>query len=506
VSTTGTADAPGAAPGGLDPGVSLFVGGEAIAGGAGEYPVTNPARPAEVVLDAPAASSAQLDAAVAAARSALRPWSALSPGERAEQVCKAAEIAAAAAESSDLARLLTREHGKVLWEAQFDSGTIGGMAAAFAPLAVEALETRELPAFGGRDTKVVKVPHGVVACVLPFNWPASVLGNKVLPALLMGNTVVVKTPPTCPGAVLALAQALAEALPPGIVNTLNGPGRELGEALVSHRGVDMVSFTGGVPTGRAVMTGASGGITPVVLELGGNDPAIVAPDVDFDDALAQKIVDAAFTTSGQVCMAIKRLYVPEEKVSVVVEALVDRVSQHVVGDGLEPDVTMGPVHMRQAAERVESMIAEASELGARVHRPARLREEDASSGGYFVSPAIVEGAPEHARIVSEEQFAPALPVIGYRRLEDAVERANDSEYGLCASIWTSDGELASDLSERLEAGTVFVNSHGTSAMDHRAPFGGWKHSGFGVELGVEGMSAFTRPKTVLRFPAVKGSL
>jgi acyl-CoA reductase-like NAD-dependent aldehyde dehydrogenase len=501
VSTTGTADAAKTGAGQMDPRVSLFIGGEPTDGEAGVYAVSNPARPAEVVLNAPSASEAQLDAAVSAAKHALPQWSKMNPAERSELVCKAAEIAAAAAQAFDLARVLTREHGKVLWEAEFDSATIGGMAAAFTPLALEALETRELPPGGGRDTKVVKVPHGVVACVLPFNWPSSVLGNKVLPALLMGNTVVVKTPPTCPGSVLALAQALAEALPPGVVNTLNGPGRELGEALVSHRGVDMVSFTGGVPTGRAVMTGASGGITPVVLELGGNDPAIVAPDLEVDETVAQKIVDAAFTTSGQVCMAIKRLYVPEDKVPAVVEALVDRVSQHVVGDGLEPEVTMGPVHVRQAAERVESMIAEASELGARVHRPGTVREEDASSGGYFVSPAIVEGAPEHARIVREEQFAPALPVIGYRRIEDAVERANDSEYGLCASVWTSDEALASDLVERLEAGTVFVNAHGTSAMDHRAPFGGWKESGFGVELGVEGMSAFTRPKTVLRFQA-----
>jgi acyl-CoA reductase-like NAD-dependent aldehyde dehydrogenase len=341
----------------------------------------------------------------------------------------------------------------------------------------------------------------VVACVLPFNWPVSVLGNKILPALLTGNTVVVKAPPTCPGAVLAVTAALAEALPPGVVNAVNGPGPELGEALVAHPDVDMVSFTGGIPTGRAVMAGASTALTPVVLELGGNDPALIAPDVDIDEALAAKIVEAAFITSGQVCMAIKRLYVPQDKVPLMVEALVARVGQEVVGDGLADEVTMGPVHRPAARDRVEAMLDQAEAAGARVHRPARVRDEDAGAGGYLVSPAIVEGASDGDAIVCDEQFAPALPVLGYRNLEEALERANATAFGLCASIWSADEGVVDDMVGRLQAGTVFVNAHGTSAMDHRAPFGGWKQSGYGVELGPEGMRAFTRPRTVLRFPA-----
>jgi acyl-CoA reductase-like NAD-dependent aldehyde dehydrogenase len=457
-------------------------------------------RPAEVVFDAPSASSAQLDRAVAAARAAFPAWAAMGPDERAELVGKAASAAGAAVEAQNLATLLTREHGKVLWEAQFDSGTIGGMAGAFAPLAAEALATRSLGG-GARRTSVVHEPYGVVAALLPFNWPVSVLGNKVLPALLAGNTVVVKAPPTCPGAVLAVAAALADALPPGVVNAVNGPGPELGEMLVTHPGVDMVSFTGGVPTGRAVMAAASGAVRPVVLELGGNDAAIVAPDVDIDDVLADKIVGASFITSGQVCMAIKRLYVPEEKVRAMVDALVARVGTEVVGDGLAPEVTMGPVHRPAARQRVEAMLEEAAARGAHVHRPARVRDEDAGAGGYLVSPAIVEGAPDDAQIVCEEQFAPALPVIGYHDVDEAVGRANDSPYGLCASIWTADDDLAASAVARLQAGTVFVNNHGTAAMDHRAPFGGWKQSGYGLELGPEGMLAFTRPKTILQFPA-----
>jgi acyl-CoA reductase-like NAD-dependent aldehyde dehydrogenase len=481
--------------------IGLVVDGEVVPGEAGTYPVTNPVRPAEVVLQAPSASIAQIDRAVAAARRAAPAWAALSHEERAEMVGKAAAAAGAVVTSSDLARLLTREHGKVLWEAQFDAGTIGGMAGAFAPLVADALEARSMPGRGGRRTTVEYVPYGVVAAVLPFNWPVSVLGNKLLPALLTGNTVVVKAPPTCPGAVLAVAAAMAETLPPGVLNAVNGPGPELGQALVAHPGVDMVSFTGGVPTGRSVMAGASDALTPVVLELGGNDPAVIAPDVEIDDALVAKIVEATFITSGQVCMAIKRLYVPEDKVAAVVEALVARVGSEVVGDGLVDGVTMGPVHRPQARDRVEAMLAGAAASGARVHRPARVRDEDAGAGGYLVSPAIVEGARDDDSIVCDEQFAPALPVLGYRTLDEALDRANATPFGLCASIWTGDEAVADDMAARLQAGTVFVNAHGTSAMDHRAPFGGWKQSGYGVELGPEGMRAFTRPRTVLRVPA-----
>jgi acyl-CoA reductase-like NAD-dependent aldehyde dehydrogenase len=480
--------------------IGLVIDGSVVAGEAAPYRVTNPVRPAEVVLEAPSASPRQLDDAVTAARRAQGAWAALSVEERAELVGKAAAAAGAVVDAHGLATLLTREHGKVAWEAQFDAGTFGGMAGAFAPLAVEALAGRSMSA-GDRRTRVVHEPHGVVAALLPFNWPVSVLGNKVFPALLTGNTVVVKVPPTCPGAVLAVAAALAEALPPGVVNAVNGPGPELGEMLVTHPGIDMVSFTGGVPTGRAVMAAAAGAVRPVVLELGGNDPAVVAPDVDIDDALVEKIVGATFLTSGQVCMAIKRLYVHESKRAAMVDALVARVGREVVGDGLEPEVTMGPVHRPAARDRVEAMLEDATVRGARVHRPARVRDEDARAGGYLVSPAIVEGAPDEASIVAEEQFAPALPVLGYRDLEEALARANESSFGLCASIWTADPDLADDVARRLQAGTVFVNNHGTAAMDHRAPFGGWKQSGYGVELGPEGMLAFTRPKTILQSPA-----
>ena len=478
-------------------GVGLLIDGDVVPGGLGSYPVTNPARPSEVVLEAPSTSPEQLDAAVSAARRAQPAWAALGMEERAGLVRSSAEAAVKRVEDGDLARLLTREHGKTHLEAIFDTATMGGMAAAFAPVVAEALAPREL---SGGATRIEWMPHGVVAAILPFNWPVSVMGNKVLPALLAGDTVVVKAPPTCPGVVLLAAAAMASVLPPGVLNVVNGPGAALGAALVGHPGVDMVSFTGGVGTGQAVMAAAAATTRPVVLELGGNDPAIVAPDVEPDDALAERLFDAAFVTSGQVCMAIKRLYVHRSRFDATVDALAARLAREVVGDGLAPEVTMGPVHTAAARDRVERFVAEAQGAGAPVLRPGRLRSGDEGTGGYFVSPALVVAPPPDSAIVCEEQFAPALPILAYDDVEHAVAAANDTSFGLCASVWSNDDALAADVAARLSAGTVFVNTHGIASIDMYAPMGGWKQSGFGVELGTEGMQAFARQRVQVRRP------
>lgn len=479
-------------------GVGLLIDGDVVAGAAGTYPVTNPARPSEVVLEAPSTTPAQLDLAVAAARRSQRAWAALAFDDRASQVVAAAEAGVAAVEARDLARLLTREHGKTHLEALFDTATMGGMASAFTPLVAEALAPLELT---GGATRIDWLPHGVVAAVLPFNWPVSVMANKVLPALLAGDTVVVKAPPTCPGTVLLVAAAMAAHLPPGVLNVVNGPDAALGAALVGHPDVDMVSFTGGVRTGQAVMAAAAETTRPVVLELGGNDAAILAPDVVGDAGLADRIVEAAFVTSGQVCMAIKRLYVHRDRLEETVDALAGRLALELVGDGLADGVTMGPVHTAAARDRVEAFVSEAASAGAVLVRPAQLRPEDEGSGGYFVSPALVVDPPPDSTIVREEQFAPALPVVPYDDIDDAVRAANDSPYALCASVWSNDAGLADDVANRLEAGTVFVNAHGLSAIDMYAPMGGWKQSGFGLELGTEGMQAFARQRVRVTRPA-----
>lgn len=466
-------------------GTPLVIGGARVPGGQAAYPVNNPVRPDEVVLLAPSASPAQVDAAVGAAREAQPAWSAIPFEERAALLQAAGEAALSSVDLDTAAAGLTREHGKVLLESIFDVSAGLSMAGALAPLMAEALADR------AAGTSVIEqVPHGVVAAVLPFNWPPAVMGNKVLPALLAGNTVVVKSPPTCPGTVLVTAAALAAGLPAGVVNAVNGPGPGVGSTLVAHPDVDMVSFTGGVAAGRAVLVACAERLRPAVVELGGNDPAIVAPDLEPSEEVAARLIDAAFTTAGQVCMAVKRIYVPADQLDDWADALVAVVGRTVVGDGLDPDVTMGPVHTESARDRVESMVAEAQDSGGRVVRPARV----AADTGWIVPPALViDPAPDTALVV-EEQFAPALPVLPYGSIDRAVEAANGTAFGLCASVWTQDTALAATVTRRLEAGTVWTNAHGMGAMDHLAPMGGWGQSGLGLELGVEGMGAFLRPR------------
>ncbi len=468
------------------PDVRLVIGGELVTGGDGTYPVRNPARPDEIVLEAPAASRGQVDEAVVAASHAQPGWDGLGFEDRLSCLRNASSRAQELLDLDAAAALLTREHGKVLVEAIFDLATTGGMLEALAPLMAAALEPRQ----AGSST-VHPVPHGVVGAILPFNWPAAVMGNKILPALLAGNTVVVKTPPTCPGAVLELAAAIATGLPPGVLNTLNGPSSAFAAEVVAHPGLDMVSFTGGVAAGRSVLTACAPHLRPAVLELGGNDPAIVAPDLEPGEELADRLLEAAFATSGQVCMAIKRLYVPAERLAAWRDALTDSLARAVVGDGLEAGVTMGPVHTKGARDRVEAMVADAADSAADVVRPATVTQPGL---GWTVSPALVVAPDPDAALVREEQFAPALPLLPYRRLDDAVAAANDTAFGLCASVWSEDTDLADSVADRLRAGTVWTNAHGMAAMDHLAPMGGWGESGLGVEMGVEGMSAFTRPR------------
>ncbi|TMC51288.1 MAG: aldehyde dehydrogenase family protein [Chloroflexi bacterium] len=475
----------------------LTIAGRRQPGQAGSYPVRNPVRPVEIVCQAPAASPAQLDAAVAGARAAAGAWAARSLEGRAELLIAAAAEAERVAAAADLPRLLTREHGKVLAEAQLELATIAGITRAYTALAAGALADERLANSAGA-TVVSREPQGVVAAILPFNWPVAVMLNKVVPALLAGNAVVVKTPPTCPATVLTVAAALSGALPDGVLNTVNGPGPELGEALVSHAGVDMVSLTGGGATGRRVMAAAGARLAPVVLELGGNDAAIVLPDFGIDEALARQLIDAAFVTSGQVCMAVKRVYVPAARRAEMVAALVAASEHTVAGDGLAPEVTLGPVHSDRGRRFAETLLADAESAGARVVRTGTVRAADAGSGGYLMRPAIVDGVEPGAAVVREEQFAPVLPVLAYRDLDDAVAQANDTQFGLCASVWSHDDDLAHTVARRLEAGTVFINAHGMLAMDPAAPFGGWKQSGLGRELGVEGIRAFTRSRTLVQ--------
>jgi acyl-CoA reductase-like NAD-dependent aldehyde dehydrogenase len=478
----------------------LTIGGEAQSGAAGSYPVHNPARPAEVVGEAPAADRAQLDAAVAAARGAAPGWRALAIGERVAKVAAAATTAGEQLAAADGASLFTSEHGKVLAEANFELATAPMVAAVLGSMAEAALTPEQIDPQAPYPL-LKREPYGVAALVIPFNWPLAVMMTKLTSALTAGNTAVVKLPPTVPLAALQFGAAFAAALPPGVVNVLAAPGIELAQALVTHPGIDVISLTGGPATGRAVMAAAAPRLTPLLLELGGNDAAIIAPDITISDQLIEQLVTATYTTGGQVCMAIKRLYAPRDRVDELSDAVLARCEREVVGNGLADEVTLGPLHTAAGRDRVERLVKDAAARGATVRTAGRIREADVDADGYFVLPTVVTGLAQDSALACEEQFGPVLPIFGYDVIDDAVAAANDTEFGLTASVWTGDDALADKVTGQLVAGTVSVNCHGMAAQDPRVPFGGVGQSGLGRELGADGIRAFTQPRGYIRQPA-----
>jgi acyl-CoA reductase-like NAD-dependent aldehyde dehydrogenase len=478
---------------------TLTIDGEQQPGAAGTYPVHNPARPAEIVADAPAADGAQLDAAVNAARRAAPGWAALDVDGRVATVAAAAAKAAEQLTERDGARLYTREHGKVLSEASFEIDTAPMVASVLGSMAEAALAPEQIDP-QSRYPQLHREPYGVAALIIPFNWPLAVMMTKLTSALTAGNTAVVKLPPTVPLAALQYGAAFAEALPPGVVNVLSAPGVELAHALVTHPGVDIISLTGGPATGRAVMAAAAQRLTPLLLELGGNDAAIIAPDMTISDHLVDQLVAATYTTGGQVCMSIKRLYAPGHRVDELTEALLARCEREVVGDGLAAEVTLGPLHTAAGRDRVDALVEDVAAQGATVCTAGRLREEDADAGGYFVLPTVVTGLATDSALAREEQFGPVLPIFGYDAIDEAVAAANATDFGLTASVWTGDDALADRVAGQLVAGTVSVNCHGMAAQDPRVPFGGVGQSGLGRELGAEGIRAFTQARGYVRQP------
>ncbi|GFG75487.1 aldehyde dehydrogenase family protein [Mycobacterium botniense] len=478
---------------------ALTIGGARQPGAAGTYPVHNPARPAEIVGAAPAADRAQLDAAVQAARQAAPGWRARSVAERVAAVSAAATAAAQQLRDCDGARLYTREHGKVLSEANLEIDTAPAIAAVLGSMAETALAPERIDPHAPYP-RLQREPYGVAALVLPFNWPLAVMMTKLTSALTAGNTAVVKVPPTCPLAALQFGAAFAAALPAGVVSVLAGPGVDIAQALVTHPGIDVISLTGGVATGRAVMAAAAARLTPVLLELGGNDAAIIAPDISITDQLVEQLMAATYTTGGQVCMAIKRLYAPANRVGELADALLTRCEREVVGDGLAEETTLGPLHTATGRNRVAALIADAEAHGATVRAAGRIRDADADTGGYFMLPTVVTGLAPDAALATEEQFGPVLPIFGYHGIDEAVAAANATDFGLTASVWSGDEALAERVAAQLVAGTVSINCHGMAAQDPRLPFGGVGQSGLGRELGVEGIRAFTQPRTFVRHP------
>jgi len=384
------------------------------------------------------------------------------------------------ANSAELARLLTSEQGKPLPDA---TGEVLGMAAFFRYLGSLDLPMKVIEDSDGRRVEAHRRPLGVVGCIIPWNYPLLILGFKLPPALLAGNTLVVKPAPTTPLSTLRFAELVANILPRGVLNVI-ADANDLGDVLTRHPDVRKISFTGSTATGQKVMASAAQTLKRITLELGGNDAGIVLDDVD-PKKVAPGIFEGAFQNSGQVCLAIKRLYVHESVYDELCDELVNLANNAVVDDGLKQGTKLGPLQNKMQYEKVKGFLDD-----ARQHGTVVAGGEAMDRPGYFIKPTIVRDIKEGSRLVDEEQFGPVLPLIKYSEPDDAIRRANATTYGLGASVWSSDVERAYEVASRIEAGTVWINKH--IDMAPHIPFGGAKQSGIGTEFAEEGLAEFTQ--------------
>ena len=445
--------------------------------------VVNPATE-EVIGAVPDASREQLEAAVLAAKRAFPSWSARPVDERQTFVSRIGDVIEENAEN--FIGLLIREQGKARAGAEFE---IAGSATWCREVAKQVLVTQVSDGDGGRSIETRRVPLGVVAAITPWNYPVLLAIWKIAPALLAGNTMVLKPSPYTPLTTLKLGELIRDVLPPGVLNVVSG-GNELGAWLTQHPDVRKVSFTGSTETGRKIMSSASGTIKRVTLELGGNDPAIVLPDVDVRKT-AEKLFWGAFQNSAQFCAATKRVYIHRAIYDELAAALVDYARTVKVGDGSLQGVDLGPVQNRMQFEKLKDLLGDAKAKGQRFLLGGEIEE----GTGFFVPVTIVDDPPEDSRVVTEEAFGPVLPLLKFDDVEDVIARANASEYGLAASVWGRDPAAVRRIAERIEAGTVTINEAQT--FSPHVAFGGHKQSGIGVEHSLEGLAAYTNSQTLV---------
>lgn len=468
--------------------VSNLIGGRLVGGPTVE--IYNPATLGVVGL-APAAKVADLDDAVAAARQALGgPWH--DEALRRTSLAKAADVIEL--ETERLAAILSAEQGKPLMAARMEMGIAQRILRHYAQWQGSDEVLRDT---AGERVTTERRPIGVAGLVVPWNYPIAILFMKLGPALRSGNTVVVKPAPTTPLATLELLRAMAQCLPEGVVNTITG-GIEIGRALTAHADIAKISFTGSTATGRAVMAAASPTLKRLTLELGGNDAAIVLEDADIARTAA-RLYASAFSNAGQVCAAVKRVYVQRARYQPLVEALEAIAGGVRVGEGAQPDSQMGPVHSQMQRDFVRSLIDRAASSGARIFADG---PDLPDLPGHFLRPAIVSGLQPDAALVVHEQFGPALPVLPFDTDEEAVRMADDSEFGLGASVWSADEDRALSIGRLLNTGSLYINSHAVPP-DPEIPFGGAKQSGIGMELGEWGIDEFSQ-RRVIRIEKLAG--
>ncbi|CNG60300.1 betaine-aldehyde dehydrogenase [Mycobacterium tuberculosis] len=445
------------------------------------YDVVNPAT-GEIAGQAPDCTTEQLNEAVESAAAAGRAWRSDEAARRKAMLALADAILAV---SDELTTALVSETGKPIPVAAAEPGICAAWLQMYAGMEIPRRVLQD------DDKALIEVAHrplGVVGAITPWNFPLGLAMWKIAPALLAGNTIVLKPSPFTPLASLVMGRIMSEVLPAGVVNVVSG-GDDLGRSLVAHPIPRKITFTGSVAGGKSVAASAGADLKRLTLELGGNDAAILLPGVDVG-AAAQGVLAKAFFNTGQACALPKRIYVPDALYDEAVEAFAAGASAINVGDPLAEGTQMGPLSTRPQYDRVKALAAEAIAKGGRVAAGGAPID----GRGYYFQPTIIADVEEGLPLVDEEQFGPVLPILRYSRVDDAVERANNTMFGLCGSVWGSDEAAAREIAERLECGTTFVNTH--ADLLPTVPFGGAKWSGVGVENGIDGLLAFTGQQVV----------
>ena len=445
--------------------------------------VLNPANE-QVIALVPSCGKKELDRAVAAARRAFQSWKKTPVDDRRKVI---QGIAAAIKDNADeLFRLLTTEQGKPHSQAQMEIFGAAGMAAAQSTLNLDEVVNQD---DGERLSRTRRVPVGVVGGIVPWNFPVMMAIQKIVPALLSGCTIVLKPSPFTPLTTLRIAELIKDVVPAGTVNIITGKD-SLGPLITEHPDIDKITFTGSTATGKKIMEGASKDLKRITLELGGNDASIVLPDADVSK-VAEQLFWSSFSNAGQICVAAKRIYIHEDIYDELSQAIAEYAKQVKVGDGSEQGTGVGPIQNKKQFDRVCELIQDAKDNGYKFLVGGNV---DPSGSGYYVPITILDNPPEDARIVAEEQFGPVMPLMKFSTTEEAIARANNSEYGLAGAVWTGDTDKGVEVAEQLETGTVWVNEY--LHLSPFAPFGGHKQSGFGAEYGIEGLKEFTYPQVI----------
>lgn len=461
----------------------MFINGEAISTDE-TMPVINPATE-EVFAYVPKATKELLEDTVNAARKALPNWKVKSLEERGQIIRDFAN--AIAARKEELVRTLTMEQGKPL---SFATGEIDLAIQWCIETTKQKLESKIIEETDQYIVEQSYSPLGVVSAIVPWNFPVLMIMFKAPAALLAGNTVILKPSPFTPLTALIIGEIAQQFFPPGVFNVVTGDDH-LGPWITEHPNIDKVSFTGSSATGKLVMKSAASNLKRLTLELGGNDAAIVLPDVNPKE-VAPKLFWAGFLNSGQVCINAKRFYIHKDVYDEILNELVEISKIIKVGNGLEEDTLLGPIQNKMQYEKVKSLIEDSIQQGIKFAAGGNV--EETGKPGYFIPITIADNPPDDSRIVTEEPFGPVIPLLKYEDYDDVIRRANNTDYGLGSSVWGKDIEFAKSIASKLESGTTWINECAT--VSPSVPFGGHKQSGIGLESGIEGLKEYVLVKVI----------